>query len=104
MVFPGMAGGLAAGAGDPSFRSDASSGIVHSNEPHALSSAWLVRAHRSVRWFRATHRPARYSDEFVFSGAIIAQQRASSLFRQFVKKSVLASGLARTMSKRSTMA
>jgi len=67
--------------------------IVHSNEPHALSSAWLARAHRSVPLVVA-RRIARPLSTNSFS---LARYRAAAriiAISQFVKKSVLASGLA----------
>ena len=67
--------------------------IVHSNEPHALSSAWLARAHRSVPLV-VSRRIARPLSTNSFS---LARYRAAAriiAISQFVKKSVLASGLA----------
>jgi len=73
--------------------------IVHSNEPHALSSAWLARAHRSVPLVRvATYSPPAI-DEFVSLARYRAAARIIAIFA-IVKKSVLAKrSLPMTMSK-----
>jgi len=67
--------------------------IVHANEPHALTSAWLAGAHRSVPVI-VSRRIARPLSTNSFS---LARYRAAARIvavSQFVAKSVVASGLA----------
>lgn len=66
--------------------------IVHANEPHALTSGWLARAHRSVP-FIAARRIALPLSSSSFS---LARYRAASrivAISRFVEKSVIQSGL-----------
>lgn len=66
--------------------------VVHANEPHALSSAWLARAHRSVPVI-ASRRIALPLSPNYFS---LARYRAAARIvavSHFVEQSVIASGL-----------
>jgi glycosyltransferase involved in cell wall biosynthesis len=66
--------------------------IVHANEPHALSSAWLARAHRSVPVITARRIALPLSPGFIS----LARYRAASRIvavSHFVEKSVIESGL-----------
>ena len=66
--------------------------VVHANEPHALSSAWLARAHRSVPVV-ASRRIALPLSPGSFS---LARYRAAARIvavSHFVEQSVIASGL-----------
>ncbi len=66
--------------------------VVHANEPHALSSAWLARAHRSVPLV-AARRIALPLSPGSFS---LARYRAAARIiavSHFVEKSVVQSGL-----------
>lgn len=66
--------------------------VVHANEPHALSSAWLARAHRSVPIVVA-RRIALPLSSGLFS---IARYRAAArvvAVSHFVERSVIQSGL-----------
>ena len=67
--------------------------IIHANEPHALSAAWLARAHRSVPLV-VSRRIALPLSPNSFS---LARYRAAARIvavSRFVCKSVVASGLA----------
>jgi len=67
--------------------------VVHANEPHALTSAWIARAHRSVPLV-ASRRIALALSPNSFS---LARYRAAGRIvavSNFVRKSVVASGLA----------
>ena len=67
--------------------------VIHANEPHALSSAWLARAHHSVPLV-VSRRIALPLSKNSFS---LARYRAAGRIiavSQFVRKSVLASGFA----------
>jgi glycosyltransferase involved in cell wall biosynthesis len=67
--------------------------VVHANEPHALTSAWIARAHRSVPLV-ASRRIALALSTNSFS---LARYRAAGRIvavSNFVRKSVVASGLA----------
>jgi len=67
--------------------------VIHANEPHALSSAWLARAHHSVPLV-VSRRIAVPLSKNSFS---LARYRAAGRIiavSQFVRKSVLASGFA----------
>jgi L-malate glycosyltransferase len=69
-----------------------SADVVHANEPHALTSAWLARAHRSVPVI-ASRRIALPLSQSSFS---LARYRAAARIvavSHFVEKSVIASGL-----------
>jgi len=66
--------------------------LVHANEPHALTSAWLARVHRSVPLI-AARRIALPLSSSSFS---LARYRAASRIvavSRFVEKSVIQSGL-----------
>ena len=66
--------------------------IVHANEPHALSAAWLARAHRFVPVIASRRIALPLSSSF-FS---LARYRAASRIiavSHFVEKSVIESGL-----------
>jgi glycosyltransferase involved in cell wall biosynthesis len=66
--------------------------VVHANEPHALTSTWLARAHRSVPVI-AARRIALPLSPGSFS---LARYRAAARIvavSHFVEKSVLASGI-----------
>ena len=66
--------------------------IVHANEPHALSSAWLAQAHRTVPMV-ASRRIALALSRSLFS---LARYRAAArviAVSHFVEKSVILSGL-----------
>jgi len=66
--------------------------VVHANEPHALTSAWLARAHRSVPVI-AARRIALPLSPGSFS---LARYRAATRIvavSHFVEKSVVASGI-----------
>jgi len=66
--------------------------VVHANEPHALPSAWLARAHRSVPVIAARRIALPLSP-----GSIsMARYRTAALIvavSHFVEKSVIASGI-----------
>ncbi len=65
--------------------------IVHANEPHALSSAWLARAHRSVPLVASR----RIALPLPSNSLSRARYRAASVVAvsHFVAKSVIGSGL-----------
>jgi L-malate glycosyltransferase len=66
--------------------------LVHANEPHALSSAWLARAHRAVP-IVVSRRIALPISQGLFS---LARYRAAArvvAVSHFVEKSVVQSGL-----------
>jgi glycosyltransferase involved in cell wall biosynthesis len=65
--------------------------IVHANEPHALSSAWLARAHRSVPVV-ASRRIAHPLSTNLFSLARYREAARIIAVSRFVAKSVVASG------------
>jgi glycosyltransferase involved in cell wall biosynthesis len=68
--------------------------IVHANEPHALSSAWLARAHRTVPVV-VSRRIARPLSKSPFS---LTRYRAAAhviAISHFVERSVIQSGLPR---------
>jgi glycosyltransferase involved in cell wall biosynthesis len=66
--------------------------VVHANEPHALTSAWLARAHRSVPLIVSRRVELPLSPDSIS----IARYRAASrvvAVSDFVEKSMLGSGL-----------
>jgi glycosyltransferase involved in cell wall biosynthesis len=66
--------------------------VVHANEPHALTSAWLARAHRSVPVIASRRIALPLSP----SSISLARYRAASRIvavSHFVEKSVIESGL-----------
>jgi glycosyltransferase involved in cell wall biosynthesis len=67
--------------------------VVHANEPHALSSAWLARAHRFVPLV-VSRRIALPLSTNSFSFARYRAAGRIIAVSEFVKKSVIASGLA----------
>ena len=67
--------------------------IVHANEPHALSSAWLARSHRSVPVI-VSRRIALPLSTNSFSQARYRAAARIVAVSQFVAKSVVASGFA----------
>jgi glycosyltransferase involved in cell wall biosynthesis len=68
--------------------------IVHANEPHALSSLWLARSHRSVPLV-ASRRIAHPLSTNSFSFARYRAAGRIAAVSHFVAKSVFASGLPR---------
>jgi L-malate glycosyltransferase len=66
--------------------------IVHANEPHALSSAWLARAHRSLPVI-ASRRIALPLSQGSLSLARYRTAARIVAVSRFVAKSVIASGL-----------
>lgn len=66
--------------------------IVHANEPHALSAAWLARAHRSVPVV-ASRRIALPLSRSSFSRARYRAAARIIAVSDFVEQSVIASGL-----------
>lgn len=66
--------------------------IVHANEPHALSSAWLARAHRSVPVIASRRIALPLSRSFLSLARYRAAARIVAV-SHFVEKSVIQSGL-----------
>ena len=66
--------------------------IVHANEPHALTSAWLARAHRSVP-VNASRRIALPLSQNSFSLARYRTAARIVAVSHFVEKSVIESGI-----------
>ncbi len=66
--------------------------VVHANEPHALSAAWLARAHRSVPMI-AARRIALPLSRCAFSLARYRAAKRIVAVSHFVEKSVIESGL-----------
>jgi glycosyltransferase involved in cell wall biosynthesis len=66
--------------------------IVHANEPHALSSAWLARAHRSVPVIASRRIALPLSPGFISLARYRAAARIIAV-SHFVEKSVIESGL-----------
>jgi hypothetical protein len=67
--------------------------IVHANEPHALSSAWLARAHRLIPVIVARRIALQLSTN-IFSRARYHAATRIVAVSHFVAKSVVASGFA----------
>jgi glycosyltransferase involved in cell wall biosynthesis len=66
--------------------------IVHANEPHALSSAWLARAHRSVPVIASRRIALPLSPGFISLARYRTAARIVAV-SHFVEKSVIESGL-----------
>ena len=66
--------------------------IVHANEPHALTSAWLARAHRSVPVIASRRIALPLSPGFISLARYRAAARIVAV-SHFVEKSVIESGL-----------
>jgi len=66
--------------------------VVHANEPHALSAAWLARAHRSVPMI-AARRIALPLSPSAFSLARYRAAKRIIAVSHFVERSVIKSGL-----------
>lgn len=66
--------------------------VVHANEPHALSAAWLARAHRSVPMIAARRISLPLSPS-AFSLARYRAVKRIVAVSQFVEKSVVKSGI-----------
>jgi glycosyltransferase involved in cell wall biosynthesis len=66
--------------------------VVHGNEPHALTSAWLARAHRFVPVVAARRIAHPLSSNFLSLARYRVAQRIVAV-SHFVEKSVIASGL-----------
>ncbi len=66
--------------------------IVHANEPHGLTAAWLARAHRSVPVIVSRRVELPLSSDFLSRARYHATRRVIAV-SEFVEKSVLASGL-----------
>lgn len=66
--------------------------VVHANEPHALSAAWLARAHRSVPMIVA-RRVALPLSQSSFSLARYRAAKRIIAVSHFVEKSVVDSGM-----------
>lgn len=66
--------------------------VIHANEPHALTSAWLARAHRSVPVVVSRRVELPLSSD-ALSLARYRATRCVVAVSDFVKESVLASGL-----------
>ncbi|MBZ5659375.1 MAG: glycosyltransferase family 4 protein [Acidobacteriia bacterium] len=66
--------------------------VVHANEPHALSAAWLARAHRSVPVIAARRIALPLSTGSFAQARYRAAARIVAVSR-FVERSVIASGL-----------
>jgi glycosyltransferase involved in cell wall biosynthesis len=66
--------------------------VVHANEPHALTAAWLARAHRSVPMIVSRRVELPLSSDFLSQARYRATRRVVAV-SDFVKQSVLASGL-----------
>ncbi len=66
--------------------------IVHANEPHALTSAWLARAHRSVPMI-AARRIALPLSPSTFSLARYRATKRIVAVSHFVEQSVISSGM-----------
>jgi glycosyltransferase involved in cell wall biosynthesis len=66
--------------------------IIHANEPHALSAAWLARAHRSVTLIASRRIALPLSRSFISLARYKAAARVVAV-SQFVEKSVIESGL-----------
>jgi len=67
--------------------------LVHASEPHALSSAWLARAHRSVPVIAARRIAQPLSPGFISLARYRTAARIVAV-SHFVEKSAIASGLA----------
>ena len=66
--------------------------VVHANEPHALSSAWLARAHRSVPLIASRRIELPLSADPLSMARYRATRRVVAV-SNFVKESVIRSGL-----------
>jgi glycosyltransferase involved in cell wall biosynthesis len=66
--------------------------VVHANEPHALSSAWLARAHRSVPLIASRRIELPLSSDFLSMARYRATRRVVAV-SNFVRESVIQSGL-----------
>ena len=66
--------------------------VVHANEPHALSSAWLARAHRFVPLIASRRVELPLSSDLISMARYRAAGRVVAV-SDFVAKSVIASGL-----------
>ena len=66
--------------------------VVHANEPHALTAAWLARAHRSVPLIVSRRVELPLSPDSISMARYRAAGRVVAV-SQFVEKSVLESGL-----------
>jgi glycosyltransferase involved in cell wall biosynthesis len=66
--------------------------LVHANEPHALTAAWLARAHRFVPLIVSRRVELPLSPDFISMARYRAAGRVVAV-SQFVEKSVLESGL-----------
>jgi glycosyltransferase involved in cell wall biosynthesis len=66
--------------------------VVHANEPHALTAAWLARAHRSIPVIVSRRVELPLSSDALSQARYRATRRVVAV-SDFVKESVLASGL-----------
>jgi glycosyltransferase involved in cell wall biosynthesis len=66
--------------------------VLHANEPHALTSAWLARAHRSIPMIVSRRVELPLSSDALSQARYRATRRVAAV-SDFVKESVLASGL-----------
>ena len=66
--------------------------VVHANEPHALSSAWLARAHRSVPLIASRRIELPLSSNSISMARYAATARVVAV-SEFVRESVIESGL-----------
>lgn len=66
--------------------------VLHANEPHALTSAWLARAHRSIPMIVSRRVELPLSSDALSQARYRATRRVVAV-SDFVKESVLASGL-----------
>jgi glycosyltransferase involved in cell wall biosynthesis len=66
--------------------------VVHANEPHALTSAWLARAHRSVPLIASRRVELPLSSDSLSMARYRAAGRVVAV-SDFVRKSVIGSGL-----------